>query len=54
MLKRNKRKDRLSHAYLFYGEEGVGVAVQGYGDNRFLIWKGFLFYLFIYFYFRSA
>ena len=24
MLKQNKQNDRLSHAYLFYGEQGVG------------------------------
>lgn len=30
MLKRNKKKDRLSHAYLFYGEEGVGKKEMAY------------------------
>lgn len=29
-LKQNKMKDRLSHAYLFYGEEGVGKKEMAY------------------------
>ena len=30
MLKQNKLKDRLSHAYLFYGEDGVGKKEMAY------------------------
>ena len=30
ILKQNKKKDRLSHAYLFYGEEGVGKKEMAY------------------------
>ena len=29
-LKQNKLKDRLSHAYLFYGDEGVGKKEMAY------------------------
>lgn len=30
MLKQNKQNDRLSHAYLFYGEQGVGKKEMAY------------------------
>ncbi len=30
VLKQNKQKDHLSHAYLFYGEEGVGKKEMAY------------------------